>query len=63
MVDIQLLCPIRKKNENRAKKEKQPHKLHIWFFADTKANTKKPKEQFLAITQLNLEETRAIKCL
>jgi len=24
-------------------KKSQPHKLHIWFFA----NTKKPKEQFL----------------
>jgi hypothetical protein len=30
-------------------KGKPPHKLHIWFFADTqKANPKKPKEQFLA---------------
>jgi len=33
--------------ENR-KMESQPHKLHIWFFADTQANSKKPKEQFLA---------------
>ncbi len=24
------------------------HKLHIWFFADTLANAKKPKEQFFA---------------
>jgi hypothetical protein len=29
-----------------------PHKLHIWFFADTqKADTKKPKEQFFANPQ------------
>jgi hypothetical protein len=27
---------------------KPPYKLHIWFFADTQANAKKPKEQFLA---------------
>jgi len=26
----------------------QPHKMHIWFFADTQANSKKPKEHFLA---------------
>ena len=25
---------------------KPPHKLHIWFFADTQANVKKLKEQF-----------------
>ena len=36
------------KNEHTAKKKKPTHKLHIWFFADTKANAKKPKEQFLA---------------
>jgi len=26
----------------------QPHKQHIWFFADTKANAEKPKELFFA---------------
>jgi len=26
----------------------QPHKWHIWFFADTQANAKKPKEPFFA---------------
>jgi hypothetical protein len=31
----------------------QPHKQHIWFFADTKANTKKPKELFLANARRN----------
>jgi hypothetical protein len=29
------LCPIKKKS--------QPHKQHIWFFADTKANAEKTK--------------------
>jgi len=29
-----VLCPI---------KESQPHKQHIWFFADTKANAEKTK--------------------
>jgi len=29
-----VLCPIN---------ESQPHKQHIWFFADTKANAEKTK--------------------
>jgi len=28
--------------------------MHIWFFANTKANPKKPKEHFLANAQLKI---------
>jgi hypothetical protein len=38
------------------KLKNQPHKQHIWFFSDTKANAEKPKELFFANARRKIEQ-------